>query len=96
MIGAALMFMIVGLLAFGEMARRGHYHLDGGRGWDLPQASSLDMSHVRVPPAPVILAAIRVLQHLYSPEQRIILSDVPSVNPDTPGMWFGLRAPPQA
>ncbi len=96
MIGAAAMFMVVGLLAFGEMVRQGHYHLDGGRGWDLPQTSSLDMSHVRLPSAPVAQVALRVPQHLYSPEQFITLSDIPAVNPDTARPWFGLRAPPQA
>jgi hypothetical protein len=89
------MFMVVGLLAFGEMVRRGRYHLDGGRGWDLPQACSLDMSHVRLPLAPAAQAAIRVTQHPYSPEQLIVLWDVPSLSPDRPGLWFGFRAPPQ-
>ena len=40
----ALLF-VVGLLACGELFKRGSYHLDGGRGWDLPQSSQLDSSH---------------------------------------------------
>lgn len=42
---ALVLLFIVGLLAYGEACRHGQYHLDGGRGWDLPQTSVLDAGH---------------------------------------------------
>ncbi|MGH9344719.1 MAG: hypothetical protein ACRD19_13280, partial [Terriglobia bacterium] len=44
-VGALALFVVVGLMSFGECARQGHYHLDGGHGWDLPANASVDAGH---------------------------------------------------
>jgi hypothetical protein len=94
-VGACGLLIIVGLLSFGEMVRRGHYHLDGSRGWDLPAPVSLDAGHFQLPSVPVPQIVLRVVQHLNPSERLVALSEIPSFIPDTPWVWLGLRPPPQ-
>ncbi|MGH9326042.1 MAG: hypothetical protein ACRD2B_05060 [Terriglobia bacterium] len=93
---ASALLVIVGLLAFGEQARRGHYHLDGGRGWDLPPATSLDAGHIQlyhpVSPRPVI--SFDLNEPLPAAFLETIELPIPKLA--TPHIWFGLRSPPAA
>lgn len=42
------MLVVVALMSFGERARHGHYHFDGGRGWDFAPNASLDAGHAQL------------------------------------------------
>jgi len=74
--GVAALLVIVGLLAFGEEARQGRYHLDGGRGWDLPTASSIDVSPVHFYPAIRPKISIVVDRNTISTADRVLPSEV--------------------
>ncbi|HTV53324.1 MAG TPA: hypothetical protein VMI06_00240 [Terriglobia bacterium] len=94
-LGASALVVVVCLLSFGEMARRGHYHLDGSRGWDLPspvsvKAAQFPLHSVRLPQV-----VVRVVQHLSCTERLSALLMPPPVLPDTTWVWFGLRPPPE-
>jgi hypothetical protein len=90
-----LLIVIVGLLAFGEMARRGRYHLDGGRGWDLPAPVSVDTGHSQLPSVRLPHVVVEVVQHLFVAESLVPLIVSPFSNQDTAWVWLGLRPPPQ-
>lgn len=95
-VGASTLLVIVGLLAFGEQARHGHYHLDGGRGWDLPPATSLDAGHFHVQHAinPKIILLFN--QNEGAPVAFVLPLETPLFKRTTPLIWFRLRPPPQA
>lgn len=89
-----MLLVIVCLLSFGEQARHGRYHLDGGRGWDLPPATSLDISHIQlyhpISPQPVISFALNEA----APAAFLDTAELPLPKTATPDTWFGLRSPP--
>lgn len=84
------------MLAFGEQARHGHYHLDGGRGWDLPPATSLDTGHAQLyhPIAPRMVVLFD--QREAAPVAFLEAVELPLPKPATPLIWFDLRSPPAA
>jgi hypothetical protein len=89
----ALLF-VVGLLACGELFKQGGYHLDGGRGWDLPKSSQLDSSHNHLrQPAPYQPAKQAQVEAFY-PEFQFYDLPLFSHQPFLayPAMW--LRPPP--
>lgn len=98
LVSASVLLVVVGLLAFGEQAqaRRGHYHLDGGRGWGLPSAVSLDASHVQPRQPLQSKLVITFDQSEGIAETFIHLSEASLPQSLTPLVWFRLRPPPFA
>jgi hypothetical protein len=98
LVSASALLVVVGLLAFGEQAqaRRGHYHLDGGRGWGLPSAVSLDASHAQ-PRQPLQSKLVVTFDRSEDiTETFIYLSEASLPQNLTPLIWFRLRPPPLA
>lgn len=93
-ITASTLLVVVCLLAFGEQARHGRYHLDGGRGWDLPAASAFDAGHIQLsrPVAPqlVTLKAADEVPRSHT----VIATKIPLPKSPLMAVWFGLRSPP--
>ncbi len=90
------MLVIVALLSFGEMARRGHYHLDHGRGWDLPAPVSLDWAYPQLASARIPPVVIDVVQRLRAKEHLAVLPQARPSALEAPWVWLGLRPPPEA
>jgi hypothetical protein len=94
-VGASTLVMVVCLLSFGEMARRGHYHLDGARGWDLPSPVSLKAAQSPLYSVRLPQVVAKVVQQLFCTERVLAFLIPPHVLPDTTWVWFGLRPPPE-
>jgi hypothetical protein len=92
--GTSGLLVVVCLLAFGEKARSGHYHLDGGRGWDLPAATALDAGHVQLtsPVSPAVF--IWVDRNVTATPAPVTFSSIPFPKSFISLIWFRLRAPP--
>ncbi|HEV2418793.1 MAG TPA: hypothetical protein VGX94_13410 [Terriglobia bacterium] len=93
--GAIGILVVVALMSFGERARHGHYHFDGGRGWDSPPSASLDAGHAQLhfvirPHATIVLDRGETTECLILP------IEVPTPQAATLRGWFRLRPPPQA
>jgi hypothetical protein len=95
-VGAYALVVIVALISFGEMVRRGDLHLDHGRGFDLPAPVSLDSAHPQLSTARLPRIATNVVQHAVSIERFAVLPKVHPVIVDAAWLWLGLRPPPQA
>lgn len=94
-VGAFALFVVVGLMSFGECARHGHYHLDGGRGWDLPANASLDAGHTYLSAAVCPLAAVRLGCDITAVHGLVLPFEAPAREFSTLRVWFRLRPPPQ-
>ena len=91
---ALSLLVIVSILAFGEQARRCRYHFDGGRGWDLPQASSKDLSRPRL--RHLCIGPVAVVAQPMLPDSVGLLVSLPRLSAvlHTPVSSRHLRAPP--
>ncbi|MGH9452265.1 MAG: hypothetical protein ACRD11_17290 [Terriglobia bacterium] len=96
LIGACALLVIVGLMSFGEFARRGHYHLDHARGWDLPATASLDVSHIHLPVLVRPRAAVTFDREGTAVHTFVLPFEAPARESATLRVWFRLRPPPQA
>jgi hypothetical protein len=94
--GAGALVVIVGLLAFGEQAQHGEYHLDGGRGWDLPSVTALDAGHVRLCHVMRPRIVITLEQREGATEAFVPALEVPLPRPAQSLAWFKWLPPPQA
>ncbi|MGH9357278.1 MAG: hypothetical protein ACRD10_14220 [Terriglobia bacterium] len=95
MTAVAGLLVVVGLLAFGEQARHGRYHLDGGRGWDLPAPTSIDVGHVQF--HPIIRPNISVvIDHNASPvADRVLPAEISSLQVVKSTIGVKRRPPPE-
>lgn len=90
------MLIIVVLMSFGERARHGHYHFDGGRGWDFAPNASLDAGHAQ-------LHFVIRPREVAAPEriETAVALHVSPLESSLPRLtlirgWWHLRPPPQA
>lgn len=90
------MLIVVALMSFGERARQGHYHFDGGRSWDFAPNASLDAGHAQlhfaIRPREVIVPD-RVDTAL---TPHILPLEIPLPHLTLIRGWWRLRPPPEA
>ncbi|MGH9375582.1 MAG: hypothetical protein ACRD1J_05395 [Terriglobia bacterium] len=91
----AALLVVVGLLAFGEEARHGRYHLDGGRGWDLPAPTSVDFAHVQFHPVIRPKVTTVVGRNIQPTTERALPTEVSSLQLATSTISVKRRPPPE-
>lgn len=89
------MLVVVALMSFGERARQGHYHFDGGRSWDFAPNASLDAGHAQLHVAIQPRAAVTVDR---GEATLCFILPIKAVVPQSTILRGGLRLrpPPQA
>jgi hypothetical protein len=94
--GAATLLLMVGLMSFGERARQFHYHIDGGRGWDLPPSLSFDTGHAQVHIVVEPATSVMFEHHEVLVSILVLRLKAPVPKSASLGTWYRLRPPPQA